>query len=324
MKYLNKIKKSSFYIMMSNIKRHYLGREKRTSYGIENPDKFYYVIGQDDLSCGLWWIVNKVVMHLAYAEEKGYIPIVDYLNFKTQYHNPNEIGKVNVWEKFFEQPSNISLEDIKNSKNIILSDQYSAPSPKYLMGNTDFYTDMGRRDYFVKCFKKNIHFSNITNEYLEQIRNMIIPKDARVLGVLCRGTDYALKRPKGHPIPPTAEEVISKARDVMDNYHCEYLFLATEDAGVLEKFRCEFGNKLLFVEQKRISYDDMKDVRNVMDANIKVNKDRYKMGLDYLCATYILSKCNCFVAARCGGAKGVLLMTDGFEYEYIYNLGFFE
>ena len=324
MNFLDKIKKNKLYVMMSNKKRHYLGREKRVSYGKENPDKRFYVIGQNDMSCGLWWIINKVVMHLAYAEERGYIPIVDYLNFQTQYHDSYEIGKVNVWEKFFEQPSNLSLDDIRYSKNIILSDQYPAPSTKYLMGNTDFYTDLNRRNYFKKYFKKNIRFSNIAFEYLEQVKNTIIPKNTRVLGVLCRGTDYALKRPKGHPIPPTTEKVIVKAREVMNEYHCEYLFLATEDSSILKKFVDAFGKQLLYVEQKRISPDEMKEVNNVMDANIKVNEDRFKMGLDYLCATYVLSKCNCFVATRCGGTKGVLLMTDGFEYEYIYNLGFFE
>lgn len=324
MNFLDKIKKNKLYVMMSNKKRHYLGREKRVSYGKENPDKRFYVIGQNDLSCGLWWIINKVVMHLVYAEEKGYIPIVDYLNFKTQYHNNNEFGKINIWEKFFEQPYNISLDDIRHSKNIIISDKYAAPSSKYLMGNTDFYTDINRRNYFKKCFKKNIRFSNIALEYLERIKMEIIPMNARVLGVLCRGTDYALKRPKGHPIPPSPDEMITKAREVMNTYHCEYIFLATEDALILERFLCEFEEKLLFVDQKRISPDEMKGVDRVMDANIELNEDRFKMGLDYLCATYILSKCNCFVAARCGGTKGVLLMSDGFEYEYIYNLGFFE
>ena len=324
MKFQNILKKCSLYAKLSKIKWHLLGREKKRSYGIENPDKYYYVIGQNDLSCGLWWIINKVVMHLVYAEEKGYIPIVDYLNFKTQYHNNNEFGKINIWEKFFEQPYNISLDDIRHSKNIIISDKYAAPSSKYLMGNTDFYTDSNRRNYFKKCFKKNIRFSNIALEYLERIKMEIIPMNARVLGVLCRGTDYALKRPQGHPIPPSPDEMITKAREVMNTYHCEYIFLATEDAHILERFLCEFEKKLLFVEQKRISPDDMKGVDRVMDANIKVNEDRFKMGLDYLCATYILSKCNCFVAARCGGTKGVLLMSDGFEYEYIYNLGFFE
>lgn len=312
------------YILLSNIKRHYIGRERHLSYGNKNPDITYYIIGQDDMSCGLWWIINKVLMHIAYADDRGYVPIVDYLNFKTQYHNPHEIGAINVWEKFFEQPCGIALNDIQNCKNVILSDHYPAPTPKYLMGNTDFYTDFNKQTYFNSLFHKYIKFEHNTNTYLENIRKSIIPANSRVLGVLCRGTDYSLKRPIGHPIQPLPEDVMDKAEGIMKEYNCDYIFLATEDSDILNIFVDRFHQQLLYVDQQRVSREDMKNVDKVMQANVKINTDRYKMGLDYLCATYILSKCNCFIAGRCGGTKGVLLMTSGFEYKYIYDLGFFE
>ncbi len=31
----------------------------------------FYIIGQDDTTGGLFWLVNKAVMHIAYAIEKG-------------------------------------------------------------------------------------------------------------------------------------------------------------------------------------------------------------------------------------------------------------
>lgn len=263
-------------------------------------------------------------MHIAYAEEKGYIPVVDYLTFQTQYHMPSEIGKVNVWEKFFEQPSNIDLKDISQSKNIILSDQYSAPNKKYLMGNTDFYTDLNRREYFREIFAKYIRFTKETeNLLLEERRKEIIPYNKKVLGILCRGTDYLLKRPKNHPIQPQPQTVISMAKEALNKYECDYIFLATEDADILSLFKESFPNKLLYIDQKRVSHEEMKNVERVMAVNVKINDNRYEMGLNYLTATYILSKCNCFIGGRTGGTKGVLLMTKGFEYEYIFNLGFY-
>ena len=309
---------------MSKIKRHYLEREKKLSYGNENPDKIFYIIGQNDFTCGLWWIINKVTMHLAYADEKGYIPIIDYLNYHTQYHSKEEIGLINVWEKFFQQPAGLSLNDIARCKNIILSDQYNAPSKKYLMGNTDFYTDISKRQYFIKYFKKYIRFSPATYDYIDKTRKAIIPDKSRVLGVLCRGTDYVINKPKGHPIPPTTKEVLTKVHEVIEKYKCDFIFLATEDDSILKAFENKFKNKLLYVQQKRITYNQMADAENIMEASIKINQNRYKMGLDYLCATYILSTCNCFIGTRCGGTKGVLMMTNGFEFEYIYNKGFYK
>ena len=312
------------YKMLSQKYHRFLNRERYTTYGTEHPDKIYYIIGQDDRNCGLWWITNKVIMHLAYADKKGYIPIVDYKHFLTQYHNEGEYGKINVWEKFFKQPMGISLGDISRSKNIILSDRYDSPSKEYLMGNTDFYTDKKKREYFRAIFAKYINFSETSIEYLESVKNRIIPENAYVLGVLCRGTDYLLKKPKNHPIQPAPSEVIELVTAKMHELNYDYVFLATEDADILHTFKDYFGEKLLYIDQERVCAAEMTNENKVMNVNIKKNKDRYLMGLKYLSATYILSKCNGFIAGRCGGTKGVLLMTKGFEYEYIYDLGLYK
>jgi len=317
------LSKNIIYRFFSDIYRKYKNREKKVSYGNEFPDLKYYIIGQDDMSCGLWWIVNKVVMHLAYADAHGYIPVVDYLNYKTQYHNPCEIGLINVWNKFFEQPAGLNLNDISKAKNIILSDHYPAPSADFLMGNTDFYTNEDRRMYFYNCFQKYIHFSSETYEYLENVTKSIIPTSCRVLGVLCRGTDYAIKKPKGHPIPPDPNIVIKDTIEIMEQQNCDYVFLATEDADILNMFKSKFKDKLLYIEQKRTSKSEMERYDKIMEANIQDRVDRYKMGLEYLSATYILSKCNCFIGVRCGGTKGVLLMRNDFEYMKIYDLGLY-
>lgn len=299
-------------------------REKKTSMGNENPDKVFYVIGQKERSGGLWWIVNKVIMHLAYADDNGWIPVVDYKSFWTQYHMEGELNKVNVWDKFFLQPGAYSLEDISRSRNIIISDKKPAPSEKYFMGNTDFYDNPERLEYFQGVFKKYIKFNSSTEKYLSNKRNTIIPNSARVLGVLCRGTDYLLKKPKNHPIQPDPQDVIELASRIMSEYSCDYIFLATEDEDILNLFKAKFGDGLLFVDQKRISKSDMHKAELVVDVNKESNQDKYLMGLDYLLATYILSTCNCFIGGRTGGTKGVLLMQDKFEYKYIYNLGFYD
>ena len=302
----------------------FISREKHVSYGTDFPDRYFYIIGQKESSGGLWWIVNKVIMHLAYADEKGYIPIVDFKHFWTQYHNKGELNRVNVWEKFFFQPANYTLEEISHAKNIILSDKYASPSEKYLMGNTYFYDDKDRQNYFRNIFNKYIKFSDNTLSYLEGIRKDIIPNEARVVGVLCRGTDYLLRRPKNHPIQPNPEEVMQLTDKTMKEYHCDYVFLATEDEDILNQFENHFSKKLLYVKQRRVKKKNMNDSDYMIDINKQVNEDKYMMGLNYLSAIYILSKCSCFIGGRTGGTKGVLLMKGSFEFEYVYNLGFYD
>lgn len=52
----------------------------------QNADKTFYVIGWNDEGGGLFWIVNKVCMHIAYALDHGYIPVVDLKTISPNTH----------------------------------------------------------------------------------------------------------------------------------------------------------------------------------------------------------------------------------------------
>ena len=58
-----------------------------------------------------------VIQQIGYAEKNNYIPVVDFKNYKTQYNIADE----NAWECFFEQISNYSLDEVYQSKNVVLS-----------------------------------------------------------------------------------------------------------------------------------------------------------------------------------------------------------
>ena len=63
-------------------------------------------------------------------------------------------------------------------------------------------------------------------------------------------------------------------------------------------------------------------VASAIKKNVSV--DSFSRGIGYFAATYILSKCTCYIAGMTGGSKGVLIMSEGFEYKKIYNLGLYE
>jgi hypothetical protein len=56
----------------------------------------------------------------------------------------------------------------------------------------------------------------------------------------------------------------------------------------------------------------------------KSAQERYVSGLEYLAAIEILANCNCFVGVRCGGTKAALILSEGFEYEFTFNLGLYQ
>lgn len=297
-------------------------RERKKSWGPENEDKTFYVIGSNNRNGGLWWLVNITLNHLNYADEKGYIPVVDYKNYWTQYTTRESYRKDNVWEYFFAQPGGYSLEQISKSKNIIINKKDASPEDKYLMGH--FYDDPPRIERFRYLFRKYIKFNEETRDYLDNLCNSVIG-DKRTVGVLCRGTDYVMVKPKNHPIQPDTETVIEDTRKVMKEYCCTHVFIATEDQDILDSFKTEFGECLLYLEQERLSKKGMGKDSWLADEKKKHNieQNKRKAGLDYMAATYILSRCTCYIGGRTGGSKGVLIMTKGFEFEKTYNLGLY-
>lgn len=298
-------------------------RERKRSLGEDNPNKIFYVIGFDDTTGGVFWLVNKMLMHLAYALDKGYIAVVDYKNHRTQYTGEEELGKVNIWEKYFKQPMGFSVEDIAHSKNVIYGKLDASPDKEHFMGN--FYDDKQWIQYFRNLFHKYVYFSDSVYDYLKDSEKLL--GEGRILGVLCRGTDYIVSKPQGHPKPPTPAQVIEKSKEVMKEYQCTKIFLATEDEDVYVEFKNVFGNNLVVNPQTRISKSQLSEGHLLSYTKMQVAKtidERFKSGLEYLDAIYLLSKCNCFVGVRCGGSKGALILTEGFEYEYLFDMGMYK
>lgn len=302
-----------------------VGRERRVSYGHDDPDKTFYVIGMNDPGGGLFWLVNKVVMHIAYAVDRGYIPVVDFKNYVTQYTEKGEEGKVNVWDLFFLQPAGYNLDDIKHSKNVIICKKTPAPRKKYLMGQVEFYSQPERIAYFRGLFKKYIKPNEHTSEYLRDMKSRLLGSGERTVGVLCRGTDYVSLKPKGHFVQPVLDDVISDVRKAMRQYSCTKVFIATEDEDILETFKAEFGDDLRYVEQRRVRGSEMaKGLLLAEENRLDSHRNPKDDAIKYLSAIYLLAQCQCFISGRTGGAKGVLLMSDGFEYQKLYDLGFYK
>jgi hypothetical protein len=288
--------------------------EKHAHYGNENPDKNFYVIGMDCGPCGLITIMKYMVMHCDYAIRQGWIPVVDMQNFPNQY-NYNYAD--NAWEYYFMQPAGYSLADIAASRNIFFCIDLIA------LLNLSMYKDNNlsiRVIFFKTAFKKYIRYNAATERHLTDDAEYFI-KGNKILGVLCRGTDYLHKKPEGHRIQPEPKDVIAKSMQVMSEYGCEYLFLASEDAEIYALFKEKFGSKLLSLEQRRFSKQELDGMERL--SQIAVDRQtRYMMGLKYLSALNILSRCDCLIGGWTAGTEMVYIMKETqFLYDYIYDIG---
>ena len=307
------------YVNFLDIKKRinkYRHRQRKCSYGDENPDKTFYIIGVPYTTAGLFAIVKSVFCHICYADKCGYIPVVDMQNFNNQLTDGNDMGE-NAWELFFQQPGGYGLDEISRSRNIIKS--CSLPFPEGVEIGFDTSMDEAFYKIFSPLFKKYIIPIPDVAKYVQQKLNLVIGDRRHELGVLCRGTDYTESKPSGHPIQPTAEQAIIKAKEVMSQNGFEYVFLATEDKRIYNAFLGAFGNQLLFSGQKL--YDGMNGKKFLSEFHINDYSEKWHNIVDYYSTIYILSKCDGLLAGLTCGSICAYLMPNAYSYTYFWSLG---
>ena len=295
----------------------YKEKEKHVSYGTENPDKTFFVIRRNAPDAGLFSFVITNLGWIKYALDHGYIPVVDMEYYYNTYITRENVGKENAWDFYFKQPCGFCLDDIKHSKNIIISSLDAATE------NPDFKNEDGLR-IWKPIADTYLHLSDVVENETNKKENTLF-QNTRVLGVLCRGTDYVATKPHGHPIQPDPNLVIEKARITMKKMSCDKLFLATEDQHIFDMFIKAFGEKLLSIDTDRYSDTGISLLNNIIEQEEISARcdsgDRYKKGLDYAITIGLLSRCSCLVAGRTSGVLGALLLAKGYDSVYLFDIG---
>ena len=111
-----------------------------------------------------------------YCEEKGYIPVIDLCNNESIYLTKENVGKLNVWDMFFEQPAGYTLDMVSNAKNVIIGTGGYKYAGKINNGALpfDIFSDDKIDDWKPYC-KKYIHFNDTVNENIILIAITIFP-----------------------------------------------------------------------------------------------------------------------------------------------------
>lgn len=278
----------------------------------------YYIIRREAKSEGLFFRFVLVAGHIKYALITGRRPVVDMQNYPNPYLAPEKLGKENSWEYFFEQPLRIGLEQAYSGENVILSDGGMIESrPNSGMA---FFED---RNGILTDWRLLVSHGllKVKPERLQEIaavRQKLFAPNERILGVLLRGTDYVTEKPKWHPIPPPVEFAASIAKTKLWEWNCDKIFLATEDKSIVQAFKDFFGDLCVIYDREYVDFVPSKRISSI---SIDRANDPFIQGKDYLTQMILLSTCNSFVAARCSGSVGVMMLADKFEHTYFFNLG---
>lgn len=292
----------------------------RKTYGDLNPDMIFYVIRpRTDCTEGLMSLFMNVTKNIHYAQENGYEPIVDFLNYKTQYSKEN-MNQENAWEYFFTQPSQYSLEEVYHSKNVILSGleiQWYRPE----IYNVDFSNNMLRKLHFDIFSSINFSEEVMKNVNLE-VHKLQLNYD-KTLALYLRGTDYIKLKPSGHPVQPTVRQAVEIINQYIYKYNIDKIFLVTEDGEIYRTIKSIYDNRCVIVSfdsfinnykgEKFLSHDDsIKELSGLP----------YQRGLNYLVKLIILSKCAYFIGGNTMGSWAACTFSEkDYVDKYVFDLG---
>lgn len=249
--------------------------------------------------------LNNMLANIVDCLSKGYAPMVCFKNTR---------DNINLWEQFLEQMFEVG------GQKVVIYDKKRAPLYFPLVpSNQDV-------EKFSSLLKRVLILNESTKDYIEKEYNTII-RGKRVLGVLCRGTDYTANKPKGHPVQPEVEEIIIHVNEKIKELNCDYIYLATEEERILKQFLEVFPNRIL--TNSRYYYDEFYSIKERMGDLARISQvdngrenGNYYKSLEYLSSIYLLSKCNAFVAGNCGGSRAALYLNDNsYEYCYLFDCG---
>ena len=298
--------------------REFKTKERRLSKkGKYNSDKTVYVIRCNIPECGFFALLMFVLDHLAVAESRQLIPVVDMENYKNLY-SCDDIKKTrNVWEYYFRPVSEYSLDMVYRSKNVILSEIHF-PHYKALYYNSS-ENKLPTTQQIGECYRilnKYIFFNPAVQKYLTDALKILSPFK-KILGIHIRGTDMYTEG-KHHPVPSGKTRDIEMIKEIIAQHEIDGIFVCTDTQSNIDRLKDVFGNLLVYTDS----------IRQKDNVYIGIHKDvslkkrpyhEYFMGLEVLRDMYLLSKCDVLL---CGPSNVAFfaMIYNGNKYEKVYYM----
>ncbi|MBR4652743.1 MAG: hypothetical protein IKO72_05220 [Kiritimatiellae bacterium] len=291
------------------------------SRGHDFPNKRFLVIRRGG-NCGLFSYFGTVLGGIRYAVQNGYVPVVDMQTLPNIYLMPNEIGRVNAWEYYFDQPAGFTLRDIEHAEHVVVQKDFAWPS----IPRTDYDSLTGNNEdhnLWKPIIARYIRFQPRVIAMCAVARERIFGKSKeKVLGVFLRGTDYVRLRPYLHPVQPTVEQVIEDARNALAEFDCDRLFLVTEDILIARAFRQSFGDDIVFTVN-----DNYIDYRGGFLGDNQPSFIRehelYQRGMEYVINVKLLSECRYILSSFANCSCAAALLATEKQVSRYYDIGLY-
>ena len=293
------------------------------SFGEANPNRVFYVLtleGTVGLLAYYRWAINA----LRYAIEHNYTLVIDGKNYYNTYTDIHQMGKVNVWDLFFQQPfCDITLEEVYKSKYVIFTrGDYDYRNLKQPDAYGWDLQKIETRFYYHELFAKYLGLSSeVIRQSEAEFTKLFQAVSGNVLGIQIRGTDYTKRKPFLHAIQPSIEEVGDKAEEFLSKYQIDYIYIASDEMGAIHYFEKRFPNKIIYMD--RLYYDEYNKSNEeyVVNHSFGRENDAYLRGLEYLVSIYLLAKCNYFISGNCNSCIVAHILQPQYLDAYVFDKG---
>lgn len=306
-------------VATKNILYQALKRERRKSFGAGNPDRTFYVVRSiDDQSRFYTGPVHNllanyfyVISHLQYAQSRGWIPVVDQLNYPVYNRVSVPVnGSMNPWEYFWEQPGGVALEEVYRSRHVVLSKR--SWFWQWDMGyDAENYLNTQTVERF-HLLSEMAALNAPTEQHVRAVRERLLPEEDKTLGISYRFGGHARNSPyhgSGHPVQPEISRLIEIAGDRLEKWQMKHIFFASDESGAVQQFQMAFGERLITLPRKRADAGSSYSAERPNPMYLP--EQSYRTALDYLTEMELLSHCGALIGSITSGLRYAIVRNGG-------------
>ncbi len=273
------------------------------------------VIRRNDMGCGFFAHFNSNLGWIRWALENGMTPYVD-MQTPPNIINRGQRLDFNPWECFFKQCTAYSPIDAMETSRL----QVTSDNPVQIGPLTQpYYLKEGHPELLAwrKLVQEQLRMSDAIAAEVGRVMAENFG-DGNVLGCLARGTDYLKLKPKWHQVQPEPEQVVADAKAACREHGYSKVFLATEDPVIDKLFRDAFGDKLIRYQTCMPKYEQG---FLVSSGAIGDGARALEMSRQYMVSIMLLSKCRGLLAGCTSGSVAAMILSSGYEWAKVYDLG---
>lgn len=220
----------------------------------------------------------------------------------------------NYFSTYFKK---INYDGMKEKKYHLPNCLYNSGNPHWFMNKNEIHA---YHLIYRTFFQLNDEFSTDFSNECRRVQNEAHKNSGMLYGVVVRGTDYLIKKPKGHPIQPDVSDVLKKLKkNVSAN---DRIYLATDEKKVKIAFEEAFPNQIITSEG--MYFDGLYKTKNKNIAEYRFNRenDKQLLGIEYFRKVYVLSACDTYFGGISGASRIAIIINDNkYKNPNIFNLG---